>query len=70
VPRVWPRTAKNSLTFLAALESESPLVEEEDSVTIVEHALVAASENGFMVSRGEEVTWTCTAPGAEAHLAW
>ncbi|KAH9954523.1 hypothetical protein BGW80DRAFT_1400930 [Lactifluus volemus] len=45
-------------------------VEEENLVTIVEHAFVAASENGFMVSHSDEVTWTCTYPGSAAQLAW
>jgi hypothetical protein len=45
-------------------------VEEEDAVTVVEHGSVAASENGFMVSRSDEVAWTCTAPGAAAQMAW
>ena len=70
MPTVWPHTAKDTLTFLAVPESGSALVEEEDAVRIVEHAFVAVSENGFMVSRSDEVTWTCTAPGAEAQLAW
>jgi hypothetical protein len=37
------------LTLLAALESDSVVVEEEKSVTIVEHAFVAASGNGFII---------------------
>ncbi|KAH9956223.1 hypothetical protein BGW80DRAFT_1389957, partial [Lactifluus volemus] len=43
---LWPHPSKNTLILLAALE--------ENSVTIVEHAFVAASENGFMVSRSDE----------------
>jgi hypothetical protein len=70
VPIVWPHSSKNTLTLLAALESDSAAVEEENSVTIVEHVFVAASENGFMVSRSDEVAWTCTAPGSAAQLAW
>ncbi|KAI0250460.1 hypothetical protein BJV78DRAFT_1275785 [Lactifluus subvellereus] len=71
VPTVWPRIAKNTLTFLAVQETDSTPVEEgKDMVTIVEDAFVAASENGFMASRCDEATWTCIAPGATAQLAW
>ena len=31
---------------------------------------MATSEDGFMLSRGEEVTWTCIAPGAQVRLTW
>ncbi|KAH9954530.1 hypothetical protein BGW80DRAFT_1467765 [Lactifluus volemus] len=64
VPTVWPHL------LLAALESDSAPVEREHSVTIVEHAFVAASENGFMVRRSDEVAWTCTSPGSAAQLGW
>ncbi|KAH9954529.1 hypothetical protein BGW80DRAFT_1566697 [Lactifluus volemus] len=46
---VWPHSSKNTLTLLAALESDSVVVEEEKSVTIVEHAFVAASGNGVII---------------------
>jgi hypothetical protein len=44
VPIVWPQTARDTLTLLAALESDSAPVEEDDAVTIVEHGFVASSE--------------------------
>jgi len=31
---------------------------------------VAASENGFMLGREGEKTWTCVAPGSQTRLAW
>lgn len=70
MPIIWPHAAKNALTFLAAVESDSAPVEEEHTATILDHAFVAESENGFMVSRGDEVAWTCTAPGSAAQLEW
>ncbi|KAH9956226.1 hypothetical protein BGW80DRAFT_1450310 [Lactifluus volemus] len=57
VPIVWPHSSKNTLTLLAALESDSAAVEEENSVTIVEHVFVAASENGFMRDESVDNPW-------------
>ena len=51
--------------------SESALVGQgEDTVTVLEDTFLAASENGFMLSRGDEMAWTCITPGAQARLAW
>ena len=64
VARVLP---KNTLTFVAS--PQAPRVEEEkEDVTVLENTFVAASENGFMLRRGDEATWTCIAPGAQARL--
>ena len=60
---------KNTLTFVAS--PQAPLVEaEERDVTVLEDTFVAASENGFVLRRGDEATWTCIAPGAQARLTW
>jgi hypothetical protein len=50
----------------------APLMEEgdDDEVTVLEDTFVAASENGFTLRRGDEATWTCIAPGAQARLTW
>jgi hypothetical protein len=67
---------KNTLTFITSLqvsEDAAPLVEKEgddNGVTVLDDIFVAASENGFMLRRGSEVTWTCIAPGAQVRLTW
>ena len=64
--RVLP---KNTLAF--AVSPQAPLVDEEkEDITVLEDTFVAASENGFMRRRGDEATWTCIAPGAQARLTW
>ena len=66
VARVLP---KNTLTFVAS--PQAPLVDEEEGdVMVLEDTFVAASENGFMLRQGDEATWTCIAPGAQARLTW
>ena len=66
ITRVLP---KDTFTFVASLQA--PLVEEQEGdVTVLEDTFVAASENGFMLRRGDEATWTCIAPGAQARLTW
>ncbi|KAH9979676.1 hypothetical protein BJV74DRAFT_780156 [Russula compacta] len=71
-PTVPNHAAKNTLTFVAASQSDSapPAEEGGDAVTVLSDAFVAASENGFMLSREDETTWSCIAPGAQARLAW
>ena len=60
---------KNTLAF--AVSPQAPLVgAEKEGVTALEDSFVAASENGFMLRRGDEATWTCIAPGAQARLTW
>ena len=44
--------------------------EEEEDVTVLGDTFVATSENGLMLRRGDEATWTCIAPGVQARLAW
>ena len=68
---------KNTLTFVASPQAgdDAPaLVEEakkgDDGVMVLEDTFVAASENGFMLSRGDEAMWTCIAPGAQVRLTW
>jgi len=65
-------TAKNTLTFVSVPQSESTLAGQgdDDTVTVLEETFLAASENGFMLSRDAEIAWTCTTPGAQARLAW
>jgi len=71
-----PDHAKNTLAFVASLQDAAlPFVGEEEGddgggVMVLEDSFVAASENGFMLRRGGEVTWTCIAPGAQARLTW
>jgi len=67
-----PHPAKNTLTFVVAPQSDTAKTEEfgGDTITIFEGAFVAASENGFMLSREDETAWTCIAPGAQARLVW
>ena len=66
VARVLP---KNTFTFVAS--PQAPLVEEqEEDVIVLGDTFVAASENGFMLRRGDGTTWTCIAPGAQARLTW
>ena len=62
---------KNTLAFIAspqAGDGAPAFAEEEgegdDGVTVLEDTFVAASENGFMLSRGDKATWTCIVPGA------
>ena len=63
--------AKNTLTFVAASQSDlAPAEEREDAVTVLDDVFVAASENGFMLGRENEMPWTCVAPGAQARIAW
>ena len=60
---------KNTLTFVAS--PQAPLADEEEGdVTVLEDTFVAASENGFVLRRGDEATWTCIAPGAQSRLTW
>ena len=60
---------KNTLAF--AVSPQTPLVDEEkEDVMVLEDTFVAASENGFMLRRGDEAMWTCIAPGAQARLTW
>jgi hypothetical protein len=65
---------KKTLAFVAAPqvgEHAVPVEEgDDDEVTVLEDTFVAASENGFMLRRGDEATWTCVAPGAQARLTW
>ncbi|KAF8258689.1 hypothetical protein EI94DRAFT_1707764 [Lactarius quietus] len=64
---------KNTLAFVASPPVGDDMMEEEGSdeeVTVLEDAFVAASESGFMLSRGSEPTWTCVAPGAKTRLTW
>ncbi|KAF8495724.1 hypothetical protein F5888DRAFT_1615424 [Russula emetica] len=64
-------TAKNTLTFVAVPQFESALAGQgDDTVTVLEDTFLAASENGFMLSRENEMTGTCITPGAQARLAW
>ncbi|KAI9451105.1 hypothetical protein BJY52DRAFT_1125436 [Lactarius psammicola] len=75
-PPSWLGHAKKTLAFVASpqvSDDATALVEEEgddDGVTVVEDTFVAASENGFMLKRGREATWTCIAPGAQVRLTW
>jgi hypothetical protein len=68
--------SNKTLAFVAAPQvgdHAAVLVEEgdnDDEVTVLEDTFVAASENGFMLRRGDEATWTCIAPGAQARLTW
>jgi hypothetical protein len=63
--------ARNTLTFVSAPQPEASLAGQgEDTVTVLEHTFLAASENGFVLSREAEMAWTCIAPGAQARLAW
>ena len=44
--------AKNTLTFVAAPQSDSaPAKEREDAITVLDDMLIAASENRFMLGR-------------------
>ncbi|KAH9165965.1 hypothetical protein EDB89DRAFT_2076313 [Lactarius sanguifluus] len=76
IDAVLPGRAKNTLTFVASLQSGDNVVEGEEEggengvVTVLEDTFVAASENGFMLRREGEVTWTCIAPGAQVRLTW
>lgn len=63
---------KNTLAFIAS-DAPPPLLEGgdgDDDVVVLEDTFVAESENGFMLSREGEATWTCIAPGAQARLTW
>lgn len=55
----------NTLVFVSSLQANNGtlmLLEEEEegdnSVTVIKGTFVAASENGFMHSCGDEATWT------------
>jgi len=48
----------------------APAEEKGDAVTVLDDILVAATENGFMLGRKDETTWTCVASRAQARLAW
>ena len=63
VPPHAPHPAKDALTFMAVPQCESAVaVQGEDTVTILEDRFLAASGNGFMLSREDEMTWTCITP--------
>jgi len=63
--------AKSTLTFVAVPQFEPVLAgQDEDTVTVLEDTFIAASENGFMLSRQDEMAWTCITPGAQARLVW
>ena len=58
---------KNTLAFVTS--PRPPLVEEEEAdVTGLEDPFIAASENGFMLSRGDEAIYIT--PRAQACLAF
>jgi len=70
-PTAPPHAAKDALTFIAVPQCESTIAGQgEDTVTVLEDRFLAASENGFMLSRENEMTWTCITPGSQARLAW
>jgi len=71
-PSTPPHAAKNTLTFMAAPQFDSiPSEEKGDaSITVLDDVFVAASENGFVLGREGEKTWTCVAPGSQTRLAW
>ena len=37
---------------------------------VLEDRILAASENGFMLSCEDEMTWTCITSRSQARLAW
>ncbi|KAF8267688.1 hypothetical protein EI94DRAFT_1801322 [Lactarius quietus] len=66
---------KNTVAFVASPQVGDDIVEEveqgsDDDVTVLQDTSVTASENGFMLSRGNETTWTWVTPGAQARLTW
>ncbi|KAN0127952.1 hypothetical protein V8E53_013574 [Lactarius tabidus] len=74
-PRESGLRLENTLTFVASSQvsndTATPLEEcHDDDVTALEDSFVAASENGFLLRRGEEAAWTSIAPGAQVCLTW
>jgi len=68
-----PLFPKNALAFVvvaAAPSMQEGGGDDDGDVLVLEDTFVAASENGFMLSRGGEPTWTCIAPRAQARLTW
>lgn len=69
-----PNHATKTLAFVASPQvgdGAAPFVEgDDDGVTVLKDTFVAASENGFMLRRGGEMTWTCIALGAQVRLTW
>jgi hypothetical protein len=62
---------RNTLTFVAAPQSDSaPAKEREDAVTVLDDMFIAVSENGFVLGRENETPWTRVASGAQAQVAW
>ncbi|KAL0576502.1 hypothetical protein V5O48_005477 [Marasmius crinis-equi] len=58
-------TEQRSLTFKIADSETYGEAFAEDTV-VLDNMFHAASENGFIVSRGGEIPWTCTVPGCIA----
>jgi len=71
-PIALPHAAKNTLTFVATPQFDLIPAEEKGdaAVTVLDGVFVAASENGFVLGREGEKSWTCVAPGSQAQLAW
>ncbi|KAN0127962.1 hypothetical protein V8E53_014216 [Lactarius tabidus] len=66
---------KNTLTFVASSQvsndTATPLEEGDDhDVRVLDGSFVVASENVFLLRRGDEAAWTYIAPGAQACLTW
>ncbi|GLB45542.1 hypothetical protein LshimejAT787_2301020 [Lyophyllum shimeji] len=72
VPMTRPRSNDTSaLRFLACAEIPFDSVEVGDGeVEVLQDAFIAASENGFVLGRPNEDTWTCIVPGGVASLEW
>ncbi|TFK69551.1 hypothetical protein BDN72DRAFT_840280 [Pluteus cervinus] len=66
----------SGLSFIASEESTGAVAHSgsslpgQDEVQRLENTFVAASENGFVLSRREEAPWLCAVPGSVASLEW
>ena len=73
-----PDIIPNSLSLFVTPEMTSPTsfvdeiiddLAEDGDPPIVSHAFLAASENGFTLSRGAQAPWKCVIPGGQMRLS-
>ncbi|KAF8073476.1 hypothetical protein FPV67DRAFT_749080 [Lyophyllum atratum] len=71
VPATKRPDIASAMRFLTCTETSLDAVDDEmGEVQTLQDTFVAASENGFLLSRPQEKVWTCTVPGSVASLEW
>ncbi|KII96207.1 hypothetical protein PLICRDRAFT_663471 [Plicaturopsis crispa FD-325 SS-3] len=67
-----PAADRRTLTFAASAAELHTEVSSSgaDDTRVLANTFLAASENGFSLSRGKEAAWRCAIPGGLAGLSW